>query len=64
MACRAISESLAALNAAAVGAVADRAGRAPKGVRKNARLTTGYERGYKGRGDPNAICDSWVYRYF
>ena len=26
----------------AVGAVADRAGRAPKGVRKNARLMTGY----------------------
>jgi transposase len=25
-----------------VGAVADRAGRAPKGVRKNARLATGY----------------------
>jgi hypothetical protein len=36
----------------AVGAVADRA---PKGVRKNARLMMAIERGYKGSGRPK--CD-------
>ena len=37
-----------------VGAVADRAGRAPKGVRKNARLTAGYRARLQGPGRPKS----------